>query len=111
MWSIGKGILWLLDGFFDIIDKIWRYKFFDNEYVNKIYRLLRELSLGSNNEWCCYFLFKYYKNDIRKTNELENNSEVRENQIKCILENYAVQYEIAIENYEKKKDGISILLG
>lgn len=79
--------------------------------VNKIYRLLRELSLGSNNEWCCYFLFKYYKNDIRKTNELENNSEVRENQIKCILENYAVQYEIAIENYEKKKDGISILLG
>lgn len=37
MWSIGKGILWLLDGFFDIIDKIWRYKFFDNEYVNKIF--------------------------------------------------------------------------
>lgn len=22
---------------FDIIDKIWRYKFFDNEYVNKIF--------------------------------------------------------------------------
>ena len=37
MWSIGKGVLWLLDGFFDIIDKIWRYKFFDNEYVNKIF--------------------------------------------------------------------------
>ena len=37
MWSIAKGVLWLLDGFFDIIDKIWRYRFFDNEYVNKIF--------------------------------------------------------------------------
>ncbi len=37
MWSIAKGILWFLDGFFDIIDKIWRYKFFDNDYVNKIF--------------------------------------------------------------------------
>ena len=37
LWSIAKGILWFLDGFFDIIDKIWRYKFFDNEYVNKIF--------------------------------------------------------------------------
>jgi len=37
MWSIAKGILWLLEGFFDIIDKIWRYRFFDNEYVNKIF--------------------------------------------------------------------------
>lgn len=37
MWSISKGILWLLDGFFDILDKIWRFRFFDNEYVNKIF--------------------------------------------------------------------------
>lgn len=37
MWSISKGILWILDGFFDIIDKIWRYRFFDNEYVNNIF--------------------------------------------------------------------------
>ena len=37
MWSIAKGILWILDGFFDIIDKIWRYRFFDNEYVNNIF--------------------------------------------------------------------------
>ena len=37
MWSIGKGILWLLDGFFDIIDKIWRFQFFNNEYVDKIF--------------------------------------------------------------------------
>jgi len=34
---IGKGILTMLDGFFSIIDKIWRYKFFDNDYVNKIF--------------------------------------------------------------------------
>ena len=37
MWSIGKGILWLLDGFFNIIDKIWRFQFFNNEYVDKIF--------------------------------------------------------------------------
>ncbi len=37
MWAIGKGVLWLLDGFFDIIDKIWRFEFFNNEYVNKIF--------------------------------------------------------------------------
>ena len=37
LWSIAKGILWFLDGFFDIINKIWRYKFFDNDYVNKIF--------------------------------------------------------------------------
>ena len=37
MWSISKGILWLLDGFFDIINNIWRYQFFNNEYVNKIF--------------------------------------------------------------------------
>lgn len=27
----------MLDGFFDIINKIWRYQFFNNEYVNKIF--------------------------------------------------------------------------
>lgn len=37
LWSIAKGILWFLDGFFDIINGIWRYKFFDNDYVNKIF--------------------------------------------------------------------------
>lgn len=37
MWAIAKGILWLLDGFFDIVDKIWRFKFFENEYVNTIF--------------------------------------------------------------------------
>lgn len=37
VWAIGKGILYLLDGFFGIIDKIWRYQFFNNEYVNKIF--------------------------------------------------------------------------
>lgn len=37
MWAIAKGVLWLLDGFFDIIDNIWRFKFFENEYVNTIF--------------------------------------------------------------------------
>lgn len=37
LWTIGKGILILLDGFFDVINKIWRYDFFNNEYVTKIF--------------------------------------------------------------------------
>ena len=37
MWFIGKGLLKLLDMIFEVINGIWKYKFFDNEYVNKIY--------------------------------------------------------------------------
>lgn len=37
LWGIAKDILWLLDGLFGILNNIWRYKFFDNEYVTKIF--------------------------------------------------------------------------
>ena len=37
LWEIAKGVLWLLDGFFSILDSIWRYEFFNNDYVNKIF--------------------------------------------------------------------------
>lgn len=37
LWFIAKGILILLDGMFFIIEDIWKFKFFDNPYVNKIY--------------------------------------------------------------------------
>ena len=36
-WFLAKGVLLLLDGMFLIIDDIWKFKFFDNPYVNKIY--------------------------------------------------------------------------
>lgn len=36
-WFLAKGILILLDGMFLIINDIWKFKFFDNAYVNKIY--------------------------------------------------------------------------
>ena len=36
-WWLTKGVLFLLDGMFAVIDDIWRFKFFDNPYVNKIY--------------------------------------------------------------------------
>ena len=36
-WFLAKGALLLLDGLFLIIDDIWKFKFFDNTYVNKIY--------------------------------------------------------------------------
>lgn len=38
LWAIGKGILRILDGFFNILDQIWRYDFFNNEYVDKIFQ-------------------------------------------------------------------------
>ncbi len=37
MWGIGKGILILLDGFFNIINQIWRFEFFNNEFVVNIF--------------------------------------------------------------------------
>lgn len=37
-WLLAKGFLILLDGAFLVIDDIWRFKFFDNEYVTKIYQ-------------------------------------------------------------------------
>lgn len=37
MWNIAKGVLWLLDGFFSVLNSIWRYRFFENDYVNRIF--------------------------------------------------------------------------
>ncbi len=34
---MSKGVLWALNNIFNTIDKVWRYQFFDNEYVNKIF--------------------------------------------------------------------------
>ena len=34
---MAKDLLKLLDGFFKILNNIWKYNFFDNEYVNKIF--------------------------------------------------------------------------
>ena len=36
-WNISKGILWALDGIFKTIDKVWRYQFFNNDFVNKVF--------------------------------------------------------------------------
>lgn len=36
-WLLAKGALILLDGMFLIINDIWKFKFFDNTYVNNIY--------------------------------------------------------------------------
>ena len=37
LWFLAKGILILLDGIFLVINDIWKFKFFDNPYINKIY--------------------------------------------------------------------------
>ncbi len=36
-WFIAKGVLILLDGLFEVINDIWKFKFFNNSYVTKIY--------------------------------------------------------------------------
>lgn len=36
-WFLAKGTLVLLDGMFFIIEDIWKFKFFNNDYVKKIY--------------------------------------------------------------------------
>jgi hypothetical protein len=37
LWMLAKGCLLLLDGMFSIINEVWRFKFFNNEYVNTIF--------------------------------------------------------------------------
>ena len=39
LWLLTKGILLLLDGIFVTIQTIWNFKFFDNEYINRIYNV------------------------------------------------------------------------
>lgn len=36
-WNIIKAVLWVLDGFFNLINSIWKYSFFENEYVTKLF--------------------------------------------------------------------------
>ena len=33
LWLITKGCLILVDGFFSILDEVWRFDFFSSEYV------------------------------------------------------------------------------
>lgn len=37
LWMLAKGCLLLLDGMFSVINEVWQFKFFDNEYVNTIF--------------------------------------------------------------------------
>ena len=37
MWSLTKGVLTMLDGLIDILNQIWRFSFFNNEYVQKLF--------------------------------------------------------------------------
>ena len=37
MWSFTKGVLTMLDGLIDILNQIWRFSFFNNEYVQKLF--------------------------------------------------------------------------
>jgi hypothetical protein len=49
LWLIAKGCLMLLDGMFSVINEIWRFQFFNNEYVNTLF--MGAIVLASS--WLC----------------------------------------------------------
>ena len=74
--------------------------------VSKLYKLLRELSVSNHDTWSSLFLFSSLQKQIL---EMKDEIDIMDRSIR-LLENYALQYEIAIKNYYSKKDAISILL-
>ncbi len=74
--------------------------------VCKLYEILRELSISNPSTWSLLFLFNSIERQILAIKDEDN---IGQRSIR-LLENYALQYEIAIENYYSKKDAISILL-
>lgn len=74
--------------------------------VSKLYKLLRELSVSNHDTWSSLFLFSNLQKQIL---EMKDEIDIVDRSIR-LLENYALQYEIAIKNYYSKKDAISILL-
>ncbi len=74
--------------------------------VCKLYEILRELSISNPSTWSLLFLFNSIERQILA---IKDEDDVRQISIR-LLKNYALQYEIAIENYYSKKDAISILL-
>jgi hypothetical protein len=69
LWMIAKGCLLLLDGMFKIINEVWRFKFFDNEYVNNIFGGAIVLACS----WICLkVMIEFIVNHI--INKEDNNS-------------------------------------
>lgn len=86
-----------------IINKISLRHHYD---VNKLYKLLRELSLSNHDTLSSLFLFSNLQKQIL---EIKDKIGIMERSIK-LLENYIIQYTICIKNYNKKIKAIKLLL-
>ena len=74
--------------------------------VNKLYKLLRELSLSNHDTLSSLFLFSNLQKQIL---EIKDKIGIMERSIR-LLENYIIQYTICIKNYNKKIKAIKLLL-
>ena len=72
--------------------------------VSKLYKLLRELSVSNHDTWSSLFLFSSLQKQIL---EMKDEIDIMDRSIR-LLENYALQYEIAIKNYYRNKRQIKI---
>ena len=72
--------------------------------VSKLYKLLRELSVSNHDTWSSLFLFSSLQKQIL---EMKDEIDIMDCSIR-LLENYALQYEIAIKNYYRNKRQIKI---
>lgn len=72
--------------------------------VSKLYKLLRELSVSNHDTWSSLFLFSSLQKQIL---EMKDEIDIVDRSIR-LLENYALQYEIAIKNYYRNKRQIKI---
>ena len=72
--------------------------------VSKLYKLLRELSVSNHDTWSSLFLFSSLQKQIL---EMKDEIDIMDCSIR-LLENYALQYEIAIKNYYTNKRQIKI---
>ena len=78
----------------------------NDDVVDRLYELLRELALCNAKEWNILFLFSSIRDSINKI-EYEKNSDY----VKLsVIENYIIQYTICIKNYNKKIKAIKLLL-
>ena len=78
----------------------------NDDDVDRLYELLRELALCNAKEWNILFLFSSIRDSINKI-EYEKNSDY----VKLsVIENYIIQYTICIKNYNKKIKAIKLLL-
>lgn len=78
----------------------------NDDDVDRLYELLRELALCNANEWNMLFLFSSIRDSINKIEYEENSDYVK----LSIIENYIIQYTICIKNYNKKIKAIKLLL-